>query len=173
MEANRTASNDMTRITSSVTAQLLRAATRTPFAFAPERGKELAEEIFGHAQWELRTTGEAQFYALPGEAAIAVSSAGVASLWCLSYAAYHLIDIASRAQRNQPQGGSSFDIGPEAGALNIDAYIEYARSLFHGDREWPELLDTPDVTADLETASGLVNNVFFGAFAWLLLRTSI
>jgi hypothetical protein len=75
--------------TESATAGLFRLAQRTPFNIAPERAEELAREVFGTEEWELRPSRtEANFYAVVEYRAIYLSFAGLASLWCLPLVAY-------------------------------------------------------------------------------------
>jgi hypothetical protein len=110
------------------------------------------------------------FYAMPGDRKeIAVSTAGLGSLWCLAYVATHVMDIASREQRLE-RGEHQLDISAEYRSRHLDEYIEYARSLFHSDKPWPDKLPTPDVHAAAASLEGCVNNVFFGAAAWILLH---
>jgi len=88
--------------TKSATEALFKLAKRAPFNIAPEKADALASEIFGRGKWSIASSEtEANFYAVPGDCAIYLSYAGLASLWCLAYSAFHLIDIASRRQRNQ------------------------------------------------------------------------
>jgi hypothetical protein len=78
--------------TEEVTEPLFRLAARTAFNIAPGRGPELAEEIFGSGKWEIRPSfTSASFFAIPHDKAIHLSFAGLASLWCLAYAAYHVL----------------------------------------------------------------------------------
>jgi hypothetical protein len=89
----------MSNTTQIVTQPLFELAARTPFNIAPERGSELAAAIFGSNKWQLRPSKTAaNFYAVPSEKAIYLSYAGLASLWCLAYAAFHVMDAASRAR---------------------------------------------------------------------------
>lgn len=161
----------MAKDTQTLMEPLFAFANRTPFNIAPERGKALAEEVFGTKGWELTATkGKANFYALPEEAKVGATYAGLASLWCLSFVAFHLADIASRQQRDGDRTVQCFDIGEECTLLQLDEYLCYARSLFRGDREWPKSLRQPDVNAAFDSDAGRVNNVFYGALAWVLLH---
>lgn len=161
----------MSKTTSDVMARFMKDLRRAPERIAPERVQELTENVYFGDEWSIRTCeGEAMFYAIPGdEREIAVSTAGLASLWCLAYAATHLMDIASRAQR-QKHDEHQVDISAEYQDRNLDEYIDYARSLFHSDKPWPDKLPTPDSSAAAESLEGRVNNVFFGAAAWVLLH---
>lgn len=161
----------MEKTTQTLMDPLFQLAKRAPFNIAPERGKNLSEEVFVKGRWKLITThGEANFYAYPVEAKVTASYAGLASLWCLSYAAFHISDIASRLQRQIDTGAKHFDIGKFCAELQIYQYINYARDLFHSDREWPSSLKIPNVSAMFETPEGRVNNIFFGALSWILLH---
>ncbi len=158
--------------TKDVTQPLFKLAARTPFNIAPERGQELATEIFGPDKWEIRPIEtEANFYADPPERAIYLSYAGLASLWCLAYAAFHVMDIASRAQRaSKTPSQTEIDIGKELASLHIAAYVVYAEALFHSDQNWPENLSRPRTDIAFDSPEGRVNNVFFGALSWMILH---
>jgi hypothetical protein len=76
--------------TKEVTEPLFRHAAGTPLNIAPENGQKLAAEIFGGGKWELKPSSTpANFYALPADKAIYLSYAGLSSLWCVAYAAFH------------------------------------------------------------------------------------
>lgn len=144
-----------------------------PFCIAPERGEKLAEEIFGARRWEIReSTTTANFYAIPKDAAIFLSFAGLASLWSLAYAAFNIMDLASRAQRQSPNivGQIEIDIGKQFASLKLGEYIKYAASLFKADAPWPPDLLVPVANAPLDSSMGRVNNVFYGALSWILLH---
>jgi hypothetical protein len=161
----------MARDTRALMEPLFRYANRTPFNIAPERGQALAEEIFKTARWQLTAEGgNANFYAFPQEARVTATYAGLASLWCLAFVAVHLTDIASRQRRASDKSAQHFDIGTSSALLRLGEYLAYARSLFRGDREWPEPLQIPDDGAPLSSEAGKVNNVFFGALSWVLLH---
>ncbi len=108
----------MSLTTKAATEGLYRLAARTPFNIAPERGAELAKEIFGSGKWEIRPSDQpATFAALPPEKVIYPSYPGLASLWCLAYAAFHLMDLACRQQRApKAPGQTEIDIGTEFAA---------------------------------------------------------
>ncbi len=139
---------------------------------APERGRELAEEVFGAEKWALLPSeSEANFYAIPQDKAIYLSYAGLASLWCVAHAAFHIADIASRDQRAAKQPGQTeIDIGAKLAARRISDYLAYATVLFRADRDWPIELPPPEINPSFDTAGGRVNNVFFGALSWILLH---
>jgi len=78
-----------TATTKDVTEPLFRLAARTPLNIAPERGQELAAQIFGNGKWQLLPSQTAaNFYAVSPDKAIYLSYAGLASLWCVSYARF-------------------------------------------------------------------------------------
>ncbi len=162
----------MSDTTEDVTQPLFKLAARTPFNIAPERGQELAEEIFGSGKWEIRPSyTAANFYAIPSETAIYLSYAGLASLWCLAHAAFQVADIASRAQRApKSPDQTEIDIGQEFASRQIDAHIAYAEALFHADQNWPANLSRPQTDAAFDSPEGRVNNVFFGALSWMILH---
>ncbi len=160
----------MSKTTADVMAGFLKDLQSAPKRIAPEREKELNEGVYLGGAWSVRTCeGEAMFYAMPGDDEIAVSTAGLASLWCLAHVAMHSMDISSRAQR-QEQSEGPVDISAEYHGRRLDEYIQYARSLFHSDKPWPDDLPLPDIDAAPGSLQGRVNNVFFGAAAWLLLH---
>jgi Peptidase U49 len=158
--------------TKELTEPLFKLAARTPFNIAPERGEELANEIFGSGKWEIRSTAAAaSFAAIPSENAIYLSSAGLASLWCLAFAAYHVMDIASRLQRTPKIAGQTqIDITEQCEKLRIAEHLKYAEDLFRADQSWPCELSSPQSTANFSSAEGRVNNVFFGALSWIMLH---
>ncbi len=161
----------MSKTTANVMAGFLKDLQSAPRRIAPERERELSEKVYLGGAWSVRTCeGEAMFYAMPGDNEIAVSTAGLASLWCLAHVAMHSMDISSRAQRQELSEGNPVDISEEYHGRRLDEYIQYARSLFHADRPWPDDLPLPDISAAPASLKGLVNNVFIGAAAWLLLH---
>lgn len=158
--------------TREATEGLFRSASRTPFHIAPERAELLASDIFGVKKWKiLPSDTEANFYALPTECAIYLAYAGMASLWCLAYAAFHIADVASRLQRDsKATRATHIDIGEYGAAMRIGEYLAYARSLCHADVTWPDNLETPKPDAPRQSVQGRINNVFFGALSWLMLH---
>lgn len=161
----------MTRDTRTLMKPLFKYANRTPFNIAPERGKTLADKIFSTARWRLEAMGgKANFHAYPQEATVSPTYAGLASLWCLSFVGFHLTDIASRQQRSADGSAPHFDIGASCALLRLGEYLAYARSLFRGDYEWPDPLQLPSIDAPPGSDAGKVNNVFFGALAWVILH---
>lgn len=86
--------------TEQVMSPLVKNAARIIINIAPERGEDLAQDVFRSGKWTLATSGaEANFYGDPPTRTVTLSFAGMASVWCLAYAAYHIVDIGSRAQR--------------------------------------------------------------------------
>lgn len=161
----------MSKTTSAVMASFMKDLQRAPERIAPERQKDLMQNVYLGNPLSIRACeGEAMFYAMPGDGKeIAVSTAGLASLWCLAHVAMHLMDIASQAQR-QEHDEDQVDITAEYSNRHLDEYINYARSLFHSDKPWPDNLPTPDASAGAESLEGRVNNMFYGAAAWILLH---
>lgn len=150
---------------------LLRIVMRAPFTIAPERAERLASEIFGSSNWTVRPSNlEANFYAVPQEFAIYLSHAGMASLWCLTYASFHMMEAAGLAQRTQRNANTSpIEVAIRADLLLHD-HIAFARALMHRDQLWPDNLARPAVDALLSTAEGRINNTFFGALSWIMLH---
>lgn len=153
------------------TVGLFQAARRTPFNIAPERSQALAREVFGADDWELRPSrAEANFYAVVNDKAIYLSFAGLASLWCVAFTGYCVMDVTSRAARDPAFKGKQIDFGACWAQLNLSGYVDYAKRLFQSDERWPEGLCRPIFGADLESVEGRVNNLFFGALSWILLH---
>ena len=147
-------------------------ARRAPFNIAPERAHQLAEEIFGSGKWIMTPAeGDASFYAVPEEARICLTYAGLASLWCVAYAAFRIADIASRQQRStESKDSTHFDIGEYGAAMRLGEHLAYARALFHADSAWPVNLTSPNPGVRADSPEGRVNNVFLGALSWIMLH---
>jgi hypothetical protein len=113
---------------------------------------------------------EANFYAVVPDRAIYMSYAGLASVWCLSFTAYCVMDITSRAARDpELSDQGQIDFGGCWPKLNLGAYLDFARRLMNADEPWPEGLVSPDAHAEPSSIQGRVNNLFFGALGWILL----
>lgn len=151
---------------------LFKIVLRAPFNIAPERGEELASEIFGAEKWAIERSDEpANFFAIPENKAIYLTGAGQASLWCLAYVAFHVMDIASRNQRAVDYGKQShIDIGQYFAALHLGEYVAFSRSLFHADRPWPSNLDAPTNVPPEGSVAWRINNIYLGALSWILLH---
>ena len=103
--------------------------------------------------------------------AIYLSYAGLASLWCIAFAAVNIADIISGKQREHgADGPSGVNIGEEYAIRNVPEHIAYAKALFRADKDWPSEFGIPDAEADICRLGGRVNNVFFGALSWILLH---
>ncbi len=165
-------SSNLNMSTQTATEQLFRIANRTPFNIAPKQGEQLATNIFGDRKWRIEPgNGKANFEAVPSKATIILHYSGLASLWCTSYAAFHIMDVASRAQRAADYNISQhIDIGKECQELNVNKHVNYAKSLFAADSPWPNELNMPNPSAPLDSKEGRINNVFFGALSWILLH---
>lgn len=159
-------------LTKSATEGLFKLAQRAPFNIAPEKGELLARDIFGPKKWTIQDgTGHANFEAIPSKAIIILPYSGLASLWCIAYAAFHITDIASRAQRQTDfNSAQHIDIGKEFKQLNIDGYVDFSKKLFLADSSWPSSLVQPNSSAALSTDEGKINNTFFGALSWIMLH---
>jgi hypothetical protein len=100
-----------------------------------------------------------------------LSYAGLASLWCVAYAAFHVSDIASRAQRaSKGLGQTHVDIAKEFASREIADHIAYAEALCTADQSWPPNLSRPRADAEFPSFEGRVNNVFLGALSWTILH---
>ena len=157
------------------TKELYRLAERAPFNIAPEKGKKLAAEIFGSEKWIIRSSYEsANFFAVPTDNTIYLSYAGLASLWCLSYACFQIANIATIRQQQEKvktkEEKSIIDIGPECQNLQVFRYIDYARTLFTVNCDWPSGLCKPNVNDHLSETEESINDLFFGALGWIMLH---
>lgn len=162
----------MSNSTKDATETLYKFARLTPFNIAPERAEKLASEIFGSGKWLIKPSEtEANFYAIAQDSTIYLSYAGLASLWCLSYAGFHIMDIASQKNRlNKAQASEFIDIGNYCATLRLNDYISYSRSLFHSNCDWPDSLSLPSNAPSFNSADGRINNTFFGALSWIILH---
>ncbi|ODS02275.1 hypothetical protein AUC71_16190 [Methyloceanibacter marginalis] len=161
----------MCTTTEDATKELFRLAARTPLNIAPEQGSKLQSEIFGSSKWNIKPSQTAaNFYAVPQDRTIFLSYAGLASLWCVAYAAFHVANLVSQAQRSAEAEQTQIDIGREFASLKIGAYITYAEDLFRKDQEWPATISQPQIDVAFDSSEGRVNNVFFGALSWILLH---
>ena len=157
--------------TEQATADLFTLATHLPFRIAPERGAALVAEVFGPSGLEIRPSRvEAFFSSIVEDRAIYLSFAGLASLWSLSYAAFHTIDVATRLAADPNVTADSVDLGELWAVMRLRDHVDYARRLFRADEDWPTGLAQPDAQAVLETDEGRVNNLFFGALSWIMLH---
>jgi len=115
--------------TEDVTRLMLSLAQRTPINIAPEKAQALAKEVFGTEKWELRDSRtEANFYAVVPDRAVYASYAGLASLWCLSFVAFCVMDLSSRAARSVELKGEQIDIGSHWASMNLQAYVPRHRT---------------------------------------------
>jgi len=163
----------MTSVTTSTAMKwLFKIAQRAPMNIAPERGRQLATEIFGQEKWTIAESKEpANFYAIPEDKALYLSSSGQGSLWCLAYVAFHIMHVASQSQREADYDEQAvLDLGRYFHERGLNDYIGYSRSLFHADRHWPDGLETP-VERPRENSDGwLINNIYLGALSWIMLH---
>jgi hypothetical protein len=139
-----------------------------PLNIAPERAAELIADVFKGDQWDLIAEkgsppgGVQPFMADPDGKAITVSYSGLAMVWCMARYAVLMLDIV---KANRGAVGGPVDIGGEMQKLN--GLLEYAEALRQADLPWPSGLTPPDIAASDQAE---INNVFFGAIAWILLH---
>lgn len=139
-----------------------------PLNIAPERAAELIADVFKGARWNLIAEkgappgGVQPFMADPVGKAIMVSYSGLAMVWCMARYAVLVLDII-KAARGVIEG--PVDIGSEMRKLR--GLLEYAETLRQADLPWPSGLTPPDIAASDQAE---INNVFFGAVAWILLH---
>lgn len=147
-------------------------AQRAPINIAPERRDDLVSEIFGAEKWTISWSSEpANFFSIPEDKAIYLTAAGQASLWSLAYAAFHVIDVASRSQRVADYNEQDhLDIGQCWSDLGLGDYVAFSRSLFHVDRPWPSNLETPSKSPNEYSKEWRINNIYLGALSWILLH---
>ena len=145
-------------------------AWRLPYTIAPERAKEL-QELLGPDKWVLKPSDTAaNLYAVVEDRAVFVSYAGLASLWCLTFAAFHTMNAATRT-RQQAEPGQTIDFGLYWGRLQLTRYVDYARELARSAAvPWPDGLQLPAPRAPLDSVEGRANNLCFGALGWLMLH---
>lgn len=151
---------------------LFRRSIRVPFNIAPERSEELEKEIFGRERWNFEPSdGKANFTAVAHKKTIYLTYSGMASLWCVAYVAYSVMDIASRTRRDVAHSGKPcIDATQATQDLNLQAYLDYARRLMREDVPWPADISHPATDPAEATREYLVNNLFFGALSWILLH---
>jgi len=102
---------------------------------------------------------------------IYLSAAGQASLWCLAYVAFHVMDVASGSQRAANQEERSYmDIGQHWGAFHLGEYAAFSRSLFHADRPWPSNLEMPAKDPQENSNEWRIDNLYLGALGWIMLH---
>jgi Peptidase U49 len=141
-----------------------------PTNIAPERSAELIAEVFGGRLWDLIATkgspagGFQPFVARPDKQAISVSYSGLAMVWCIALYGVFMLDVV-KANRETADGPAN--IG--RGMAKLRGYLDYATALRQVDRPWPGDLMPPEVDSSLEVVKE-INNVFFGAVAWILLH---
>lgn len=158
--------------TEAATAGLFTLAAQAPFQIAPERAGVLAAEALKDEGWEIRPSSvEAFFAAIVEDRRIYLSYAGLASLWCLAYAGFHTMDVASRiAADPAAKDVGSIDLGQLWSDYRLWDFLDFARRLCVEDEPWPTGLPTPQPAAPLDTENGRVNNLFFAALSWVMLH---
>lgn len=151
---------------------LFECAKDIPLHIAPERSNELIDEIYGNEKWSFhRGSDSALFSAVPLTKSIYLTGAGQASLWCLSYVAYHVMHIASIAQRTNYDGKDKvIDISQYFSTLQLGEYISYSRDLFSTDLPWPKNLNIPIESPAKCSIDWRINNIYLGALSWILLH---
>ena len=158
--------------THAATAELFKFVNRTPFNIAPEQAEALARKVFGTDGWTITPlASKAEFWARVDEKAVYVTRAGLASLWCVAYVAYGVMQMGSLASRAPAaKDAASVDFGRQWHELNLQGYVDYAKRLVRKDQSWPVGLEVPDAKAPARSDDGKINNLFFGALSWILLH---
>lgn len=157
--------------TKCATSGLFDLAVRTPINIAPEKANELATEVFKSEDWGLLPSEtEANFYAVVEHKAIYLSYSGLASLWCVAFTAFCVMDLMSRAVRDAKPEVKQIDFGECWRDLKLGSYVAFARRLVRQDEDWPDDLVGPDSEACEDSTEGRVNNLFFGALSWVMLH---
>ena len=158
--------------TNAATAELFKLISRTPFNIAPERAEALAREVFRSGEWTVTPlASKAEFWARVDQKTVYVTWAGLASLWCVAYVAYAVMQMGPQASRTPAvKGASGVDFGQQWHELNLHGYVDYAQRLVREDQSWPVGLEVPDAQAPAASHSGTINNLFFGALSWILLH---
>lgn len=162
----------MSNTTKEVTECFFKLVQRIPFNIAPEKAKKLEVEVFDIRKWKISSSeSEANFYAIPEDATIILSYSGLASLWCLAYAGFHIMDSASRLQREKKDvDQKNINIGEEYSQLCLDEYLAYSRLLCRQNSPWPSSLSKPICSPKANSSDDRVNNIFFGALSWIMLH---
>ncbi len=147
-------------------------AHKLPFNIAPELADCLFRDVFGSEIWDLNSSSipSAYFSAVVQDKTIYMSPAGLASVWCLTRAAYCMLDAASRAAQSDKYKETTVDFGEVWANQRLGDYIKYARLLIHNDDTWPPHLVLPNANATMDTEDGRINNLFYGAIAWIQLH---
>lgn len=157
--------------TKDATEELFLIASTAPFNIAPERAAELVRDVFGPNGINLQSSKtSANFYARVEERACYASFAGFASLWCLSFVCFHVIDLGTRAASDPTLTGSPLDIGPMWHKQRLSSYVDFSCLLMRNDAPWPSDLQKPVHDAPLDCVNGRINNLFFGALSWIFLH---
>jgi len=158
--------------TEDATAKLFELLNRTPFNIAPERAEELASKIFGTDAWTVNARPcKANFWARIDQKAVYVTWAGLASLWCVAYVAYEIMQMGSQASRAPAaREAVSVDFGRQWHEQKLQGYVNFARGLVQQDMNWPADLEVPNAGASAASREGKVNNLFFGALSWILMH---
>lgn len=149
---------------------LLQAAAQAPFRIAPEKRQKLISEIFKGEVWNITgANGKANFFAVPEDREVILKYSGLASLWCTTYAAIHIMDLASRRRRESSSNEcNAIDLSVGLGQLRVLEHMNYAKALFDRDKPWPNLLSIPNTEADSESLEGKINELFLGALSWII-----
>jgi hypothetical protein len=127
-------------------------------------------DVFGGRLWDLIATkgspagGFQPFVAHPDKHAVTVSYSGLAMVWCIALYGVFLLDVV---KANRETAGGPVNIG--IGMAKLRGYLDYATELRQVDNPWPGHLMAPEVDSSLEVIQE-INNVFFGAVAWILLH---
>lgn len=158
--------------TDAATADLFKLVNRTPFNIAPERAEALAREVFGTGEWTITPrASKAEFWARVDQKTVYVTWAGLASLWCVAYVAYAVMQMGSLTSRTPAaKGVAGVDFGRQWHELNLQGYVDYAKRLIQKDQSWPIGLEMPNAQASAASHDGKINNLFFGALSWILLH---
>ncbi|WP_300973515.1 phage exclusion protein Lit family protein [Sphingomonas sp. LHG3406-1] len=158
--------------TEAATGGLFAVVNRTPFNIAPERAQVLAGEVFGTGEWTITPLGsKAEFWARVDQKSVYVTWAGLASLWCVAYVAYSVMQMGSLSSRApEAKSVTGVDFANQWHDLNLQGYVDYAKRLVREDRSWPPGLGVPDAQASPTSHEGKINNLFFGALSWILLH---
>jgi hypothetical protein len=145
---------------------------KSPLNIAPERGDELAKEIFGELQWELVATKAPPsradpFSSDPPNKRITVTYSGLAMVWCIACYSVFLCDVVSDLHQSSGQAAEVENIGQAV--ARIRPILDYAIRLRTKDADWPDSISIPDVTRE-DDPWGSIQNVFLGAVAFILLH---
>lgn len=141
--------------------------SESPTRIAPERDKELLNEVFGGKICDLKfAEGPANFLANVDEGFVEARYAGLLSIWATAYACVLLIDEVAKAR-----DASQSTLKPTGETQQAYALLEAAKRVIADHMfKWPDELPAPEYDAPEGTVAWRTDNLFLGATAWVILH---